>query len=332
MEQERNENGVLSDAQETVAFAEDPNSADEVVQKRSAAEEERIRYRRKQAVIRQLKPLIFIGPHLLFFCIFLIFPFFFGIYISFFRWDVIGAGKAEFVGFGNYLQIFDWGGTFNREFFEGLGRTCLYVVVMVPLLICVPMLFAVLLSALKNKTARTVFQAIMYASSLLSVATVVIVWQLMTDQDNGLINNILNMDLNRNYQPYAWIFIFALTIWSGVGGNMVIFMAGLSNIPTTYYEAADIDGANAFVKFWHISLPSMRFQLLYTTVMGTIGAFNVYGQPALFGGDNTEVLMINIKNNLDIGLAGMASAMAVLLGIIISIFSGLQFKMMEKGE
>lgn len=329
MEDKRTEKQAGCAQQEGFPSAEEERTP---VQKRDPVEAERIRTRRKRAVIGQLKPLVFIGPHLLFFCVFLIFPFFFGIYISFFRWDVVGGGVREFVGLQNYVQIFKIGGTFHREFFEGLGRTCLYTVVMVPLLICVPMLFSVMLHAMKSRLARGIFQAIMYASSLLSVATVVIIWSLMTDQDNGLINNIIGWDLNRNYQPYAWIFIFALTLWSGIGGNMVIFMAGLSNIPVTYYEAADIDGANAFVKFLKITLPCMRFQLLYTTVMGTIGAFNVYGQPALFGGDNTEVLMVNIKNNLDIGLAGMASAMAILLGIIISVFSGLQFKLMDKGE
>lgn len=330
MERKNTEIETPEEERQAVALAASQGEAGENFACGNSAQAKSFRHRRKLDVIAWLKALPFIGPHLLFFCVFTIFPFFFGIYISFFRWDVIGAGKAEFVGFWNYSQVLDFGGTFSLEFFEGLKRTCLYAVVMVPLLIVVPMMFAVMLNALKSKPLRSLFQAIMYASSLLSVATVVIIWQLMTDQDNGLVNNILNMDLNRNNQPYAWIFIFALTIWSGVGGNMIIFMSGMSNIPTTYYEAAEIDGANAFVRFWKITLPLMRFQLLYSTVMGTIGAFNVYGQPALFGGDDTEVLMIIIKNNLDIGLAGMASAMAVLLGLIISVFSGLQFKMMDK--
>lgn len=115
---------------------------------------------------------------------------------------------------------------------------------------------------------------------------------------------------------------------------MVIFMSGLSGIPSSYYEAADLDGANAFVKFWKITLPSMRFPLLYTTVMTTIGAFNVYGQPALFGGpENTQVLMIHIQKRAfgsDIAMAGIASTMSVLLGIIIVVFSALQFKLQAK--
>lgn len=312
--------------------------------KKSPEEQERKRNRRKQTVIRQLKPLAFIGPHLVFFLVFVVFPFFYGIYISFFQWNIFGGEAAgKFVGFQNFIDIFTQGmsetSSATRLFFDGLKNTCIYVVVMVPLLICVPLAFAVMINAMKNKVMKRVFQAIMYASSLLSVATVVIVWQFMTDQQNGFFLNVFNLGLdefNINDTPLNWLFLFVLTIWSGVGGNMVIFMAGLSNIPATYYEAADIDGANALVKFWYITLPCMRFQLLYTTVTGTIGAFNVYGQPALFGNGENNSLMVNIMNVLKgtggAGQAGLASAMALLLGVIISAFSGLQFKMMDKGD
>lgn len=332
MKEVRIENSIESDARVTA------NQGD-VAAKKSPKEQERIRNRRKQTLIRQLKPLAFIGPHLIFFLIFVVFPFFFGIYVSFFKWDIMGGGSPTFVGFGNFKQLFTFVGedgvqdAYSRLFFQGLAHTCLYVAVMVPLLICVPMAFAVMISAVKNKTVRRIAQAIMFASSLLSVATVVIIWKFMTDQDNGFFLNVFGSTFNVNYQPYSWIFIFVLTIWSGVGGNMVIFMAGLSNIPVTYYEAADIDGANALVKFWRITLPSMRFQLLYTTVTGTIGAFNVYGQPALFGGDGTQTVMVNVMRCLnELKAGGMASAMALLLGVIISVFSGLQFKMMDQGD
>ena len=113
-------------------------------------------------------------------------------------------------------------------------------------------------------------------------------------------------------------------------------MSELSGIPSSYYEAADLDGANAFVKFWKITLPSMRFPLLYTTVMTTIGAFNVYGQPALFGGpENTQVLMIHIQKRAfgsDISMAGAGGKTVrnVALGIIIVVFSALQFKLQAK--
>ena len=222
----------------------------------------------------QLKSLIFIGPHLLFFCVFFIIPFFFGIAISFTKWDLMG--KMEFEGFGNFLEIWDIKGAiektnvFSEKFFGGLKYTLYYTVVMVPLLIVVPMGFALVLHKLTK--ARGLFQGILYAPSLLSVATVALTWRWLVDMDNGVFNNLLfPMNPINFVRDYAWPTIFALTLWSGVGGNLVIFLAGLSGIPEMYYEAADIDGANAWAKFWHITLPEMGFQLLYTTVMGTIG-------------------------------------------------------------
>mgnify|MGYP005794855075 FL=1 len=311
-------------SQETVA---------EVKREESRAEAERRRQHRRRILVKELKPFLFIGPHLIFFCVFLIVPFFFGIYISFTRWDMMG--DPEFIWFENYENIFDFGSLFNQEFFSGLLHTCLYTVVMVPLLIIVPLVLAVVLNSLAGRRARSVFQAILYAPSLLSVATVVLIWRWMLDRELGAINNIFMSDINwAGSQPYAWLSIFMLTLWSGIGGNMVIFMAGLSNIPQTYYEAAEIDGANAWIKFIKITLPSMRFQLLYTTVMGTIGGFNVFGQPYMFGGpeESTTVLMMYIQQHAfgsSTPMAGMASAMSVLLGLIIAAFSAVQFKMME---
>lgn len=284
----------------------------------------------------QLKALIFIGPQLIFFCVFFIIPFFFGIIISFTKWDMMGPMKFE--GFGNFAQIWDIKGAiekvnvFSENFFNGLKYTLYYTVVMVPLLIVVPMAFALVLN--KLKVGRGIFQAILYAPSLLSVATVALTWRWLVDMDNGVFNNIFfPMNPVNFVRDHAWLCIFMLTLWSGVGGNLVIFLAGLSGIPETYYEAADVDGANAIVKFWYITIPEMSFQLLYTTIMGTIGAFNVFGQPYMFGTPpGQEVLMQYIHEyafGMATPMAGMASAMSVSLGLIISVFSAVQFKLME---
>lgn len=179
---------------------------------------------RVKVLKKQLKPLIFIGPHLFFFCVFFIFPFFFGIFISFTKWDLMGT--PQFVWFENYADILTKGTLFNREFFNGLLHTGLYTVVMVPLLIAVPMLFAVALNSL-NK-GKGIFQAILYAPSLLSVATVVLTWRWLLDRELGAVNNIFLIDINwAGSQPYAWISIFMLTLWSGIGGNLVIFFGGI---------------------------------------------------------------------------------------------------------
>lgn len=282
----------------------------------------------------QPKVLLFIGPQLFFFCVFFIVPFFYGIFISFTKWDLMS--NPQFIGLENYIDILTPGTVFHQEFFKGLRNTLTYVVVMVPLLVIVPLLFALALKAIGK--SQGIFQAILYAPSLLSVATVCLTWRWLLDRELGAINNIFQIGINwAGTQPYAWISIFMLTIWSGVGGNLVIFLAGLSGISPTYYEAAEIDGANSWQKFWSITLPEMKFQLLYTTVMGTIGAFNVFGQPFMFGGpeETTTVLMMYIQDRAfgaSTPMAGMASAMAVLLGLIISVFSVIQFKMMNNKE
>lgn len=280
----------------------------------------------------RLTHLIFIGPQLFFFCVFFIIPFFYGIFISFTKWDLKGA--PQFVGLENYIDILTPGRVENQHFFKGLRNTLTYVVVMVPLLVVVPLLLALALKTIGKR--QGIFQAVLYAPSLLSVATVCLTWRWMLDRELGAVNNIFMTNINwAGAQPYAWLSIFMLTLWSGVGGNMVIFLAGLSGISPTYYEAAEIDGANSWQKFWKITLPEMRFQLLYTTVMGTIGAFNVFGQPYMFGGpeETTTVLMMYIQNYaFEMELAGPASAMAVLLGLIIAVFSVIQFRMMNYNE
>lgn len=302
--------------------------------------------KRKHTLVNQLQSAIFIGPHLVFFAIFFVVPFVFGIAMSFFQWDMVGT--PVFVGLDNFKKIFTFTGEagdtyYNRLFFEGLRATAIYTVVATPLIIIIPMLFAVLLNAIKSSRLRSVFQAILYAPSLLSVATVALIFLWLFNQDLGPVNNffdILDTNWGRNMLfengvvidsvPRAWIVIFIFTVWAGVGGNMIIFMSAMSNISPSLYEAADLDGASAWKKFWSITLPEMRFQLLYSTVMGTIGGFNVFGQTAMYGGDvyNTT-LMQNIRSMIELNIAGVASAMALLLGLIISVFSAIQFKMLN---
>lgn len=283
----------------------------------------------------KLAPIFFIGPHFIFFLIFVVFPFFYGIIISFTKWDMMGT--PEFVGFDNYVTLFTKGNVFNTSFIEGLKATGTYTIVMVPLLIIVPLLLAVLLLAVKNQKLRGVFQAILYASSVLSVATVVLTWDLLLDRELGLINNWLQVDINwKGEQPYAWLSIFAFSLWAGIGGNMIIFMSSISGIPNSLYEAASLDGANVVQKFFNITLPSIKSPLLYSLVMGTIGGFNVYGQTYMFAGpSNTHSLMQYIQEyafGSATSIAGMASAMSVMLGVIISVFSLIQFKLMKGND
>ena len=128
-------------------------------------------------------------------------------------------------------------------------------------------------------------------------------------------------------------------LFRSIGGNMIIYQAALNGIPQDYYEAADIDGASRWKKFIHITLPSIRGQLLFTIVTTTISQFNIYGQPLMMtnGGPNgsTTVLMMNVQQNAfgsGQSLAGISSAMAVILGICITIVSMVQLFLLRNKD
>ena len=133
--------------------------------------------------------------------------------------------------------------------------------------------------------------------------------------------------------------IVLMSTWWAIGTNMVIYQAALGGVPKELYESASIDGAGSIKRFFYITVPSIRFQILYTIVMTTIAGFNIYGQPLMLteGGPNgsTTVLIMEIRK-LAFGtgqpIAGMASAMAICLGVVILIISAFQFFAMNRKE
>ncbi|MBC2328313.1 carbohydrate ABC transporter permease [Listeria booriae] len=275
-------------------------------------------------------PWLFAGPHLIIFLIFFLVPVVYGIYISFTDWDLVGT--PDFVGFDNYREIlFQKDSTFYEQLHNGLRNTFIFVVLTVPFCIIVPLLLASALNA-KPKLNK-LFQSLFYLPSLFAISAVIIIWGLMFNVSFGPINQFLGTTVNWvGTQPYAWLTLVVVTVWWCIGGNMIIYQAALNGISKDFYEAADIDGATSMQKFFRITLPSIRAQLLYTVVMTTIAQFNVYGQPLMLtkGGPSgsTSVLLMYIQQNAfgtGQSIAGIASAMAVILGLCIMAVSAVQF-------
>lgn len=288
----------------------------------------------KKKGLKAITPYLFLLPHLIFFALFVVYPFFYGIYISFTSFDLMG--NPQFVFLDNYIKIFTFGSKFSKDFFNGLGHTLIYTCIAVPLIVFVPLLFAVFLFAIKNEKLRNFFQSILYATSILSVSTVVLIFTWLLDLDNGLFNNLFMASVNfKGSAALTWTAIIMLTLWSGIGGNMIIFLSAISSIPKSQYEAANLDGANAFQKFFRLTLPSLKFPLTFSLITGVIGGFNVFGQPYLFGGKpgSYETVMMEIYQyafGSKPPMAGMASAMSVLLGLVILVVSVIQFKVMKE--
>lgn len=281
-------------------------------------------------IIKKLTPYLFIAPHGVLFVLFFLIPAVFGIYISFTKWDIFTS--PVFVGLDNFKEIlFNQDSSFYEQLRIGLGNTIKFVLMCVPLAIVIPLLLAVALHA--KPFGNKVFQAILYAPSLLSIASVILAWQFMFHRTLGPINNILGIKINWfGQQPYTWSAIVVVTIWWCIGGNLIIYLAAISGISKELYEAAQVDGANKFKQFLYITLPGMINPLAYTIVLTTIAQFNIYGQPLMLTGggprNSTRVLLMYIRE-LGFGtggsIAGMASAMAIILGLCIMTVSVVQF-------
>lgn len=291
----------------------------------------------KKPIKIAMKPWLFLAPHLIIFFIFFLIPSVFGVIVSFTDWDLVGT--PEFVGLSNYQEIlFNQDSIFYEQLRIGLKNTVLFVIFTVPFCIIVPLLLAAALNA-KPKFWK-VFQSLFYLPSLFAISAVAILWTMMFNVSFGPINHLLGTDIPWvGIQPYAWTTLVVATVWWVIGGNMIIYQAALNGISKDFYEAADIDGATSVQKFFKITLPAIKGQILYTVVMTTISQFNVYGQPLMVtkGGpnDSTRVLLMYIQQNAfgsGQSIAGMSSALAVILGLCIMVVSAVQFVLLRNKD
>jgi ABC superfamily ATP binding cassette transporter, membrane protein len=274
---------------------------------------------------------LFVAPYLVFFIIFALVPLVLCIYLSFCQWD--GASEIEWIGLQNYKLLFGALGTgqIAKEFWKSVLNTLLFVAVQMPVLMILPLLIALLI----NRCSGTgkFFMSAFYFPSILSVATVCIIWYFMFDTNAGILNNFFKTNIPWiTKQPYAWISIFILSSWWGIGGNMVLYLAGLSNVSKECLEAAALDGAGVWASFIHITLPGLKNTLVYVLTMTTLSCFNVFGQPNILtaGGpdSSTTVAMMNIYNTAFGGSKfGRACAMSILMALIMVAFTISSYKL-----
>ena len=202
----------------------------------------------------------------------------------------------------------------------------------VPFCILVPLSLAL---ALQTRFRGSKFyQALYYLPSLLSISTVTLSWRYVFATDYGIVNKFLGSPHNWFAPPYSWIMLVVVTVWWCTGGTMVIYQSALASIPQDQYEAAAVDGAGAWAKFRHITMPGMRYPLMYTLVMAVVAQFNIYGQPSIMTGfanqeANAVLLMYVYENSVKKQVAGMSAAMALILGLCIMVVSFIQMKVMR---
>lgn len=252
-------------------------------------------------------------------------------WISLHRYDVL-AKYNPFIGLANFRDVLA-----DDVFRLSLLNTSYYVVMAVPSIMCC----ALVLALLADRAGRgsPVVKVIYFIPSITPVVVTSLLWIWLLRADGG-VNRVLglfgipgpNWLLNRHTAMPA---IVLMSTWQAVGYYMIIFMAGLSDIPKMYYDAAKIDGAGPLGRFWHVTVPLLRNTFVFVTAMLIIGAYQVFTQVYIMtnGGPQnaTEVIQAQIFRNAfqHVGKMGHAAAMAWVLFAIIAVFITIQMKFMR---
>lgn len=262
---------------------------------------------------------LFLAPYLLLFAVFVLLPIGLGIWISLHDYDY-SLPQQPFVGLDNYTGLLTGSSPYAGEFWASMGATWLFTALSVPLLLVIPLVVALLMN--QRFRGRTVFRALYFAPYVLGVAVVAVLWRYLLDTNIGLVNHYLGVDLPwLTALPWAWIALVGVTVWWTLGFNAVIYLAALQDIPAELYEAARVDGTNAWQRFRHVTLPGLRPVLLFITSVTIIASVNMFGQSFLMtqGGPGTDTRTA-IYQIADTGLTNFNSGAASAMSMIFSVF------------
>lgn len=213
----------------------------------------------------------FITPTMLGLIILNFYPAINTVYQSFCKTGDFGRGNI-FVGLKNYQTVLA-----APETWQSLWNTVKYMIVEVPLGIVIALILAVLLQ--KKLAGKTLFRTLYFLPMVCAPAAVAMVWKWLYNQQFGLLNNIFHTNVAWISNPnIAWISVGIIGVWSIIGYNMVLFIAGLQEIPKDYYEAAEIDGASGIRQFFSITVPLLSpttFFIVQTRIIGALTVFDL---------------------------------------------------------
>jgi len=265
--------------------------------------------------------LLFAAPYLVGFLAFTLYPLIASIYYSLCQYNVIKP--PVFIGLENFRTLF----TEDPLFWKALYNTLFFTAFSVPLGLC----FSIGLALLLNQKVRamSVYRTVFFLPTIVPIVASAVLWLWVLNPESGLINGLIRQFLG--VDGPGWIAnerwskpsLILMSLW-GVGGAMVIFLAGLAEVPQSLYEVADIDGAGRWAKFRHVTLPMLTPTILFNLVMGLIGAFQYFTQVYVMTGgkggpvDSTMLYALYLYRNSFYYLRmGYASAMAWLLFMVI---------------
>ncbi len=278
-------------------------------------------------------PYLFLLPAVLVLVVFFFIPFFQTIGLSFFNYSD-SIYNPDYAGIQNYIQILH-----NPVFYKVMLNTLIYLIVAVPVLAIFPLFLAVLIN--QKIRAITLYKILIYLPVIVSIVVAAIAFKWLYAQD-GILNyfmQVLHLPAigwltDPKYSIYS---VIILTIWKGIGYYMMIYLASLMSVPKELYEACDIDGANFWQKHLTVTIPHLMPTIALVSTISSISAMKIFAEIYVMtkGGplNSTKTIVYYIYEkafeNLDLGYA---SAMAVILLVIVMIFSLLNIFVFERGK
>lgn len=275
---------------------------------------------------------LFLAPSLVLFAIFTAIPVISAFLISFTQWNLFN--EVTWVGIGNYLELAK-----DEIFAKVLGNTAYFVLISVPVQIVLALLCALVLN--RGIKGQTFFRVVYFLPVVTSTIAAALVWAWLFNSNFGLINAGLSLvgvtDLPKWMGSTRWAMpaIIIVSIWQNLGYAMVLFLAGLQNIGKDVHDAAALDGATGWDRFWHITLPLLSPTTFFVLVISIIGSFQVFelvlvmtkAGPA--NATNTLVYYI-YQNGFQFYQMGYASAAAMVLFLIVLAFTLVQYKLQRR--
>ena len=277
-----------------------------------------------------LAGMLFVTPTLLGVLAFTVFPVLASLAASFTNWNFLkGLNGLKFVGLTNYVRML------TDEWFTGsLRNNLLFTIVVVPATLAIAAILAVIVN--DRIYAKGAVRAMIFMPHISSVVAISFVWLLLLEPKAGPINRLL-MALGIDHPPgwlasTSWALpgLMIMSIWAGIGYNMIIYLAALQGIPGELYEASALDGATGWRKFWYITLPMVRPSTFFLAITGIIGSFKVFGAISVMtqGGPGTSTSVVAYyvyQSGFRFMKMGYASAMAWVLFAIIFVVTLIQW-------
>jgi putative chitobiose transport system permease protein len=281
-----------------------------------------------------LTPYLFLTPALLAIAIFVLYPIFAVVYYSFTDYTIVNP--PVWIGLKNYNWLIH-----DTTFWKALGHSFVYLLV-TPTLIFLSIILAIIVN--RKLPGIGAYRALFFIPVISGSIAVGIAWRLMLDT-NGIINAIL-LSVGILKEPIQWLaepiytlpFCMLMTIWLGVGYYMMIFLAGLQNIPDELYDAAQIDGCNSWQKHWYVSIPGLRPQITFVAVISSLAALQVFNEVFTLTNGTGGILQSGYtvvyylwQQAFRLSHAGKASAIAMALLLITLVFSMMNIRLLERG-